>query len=88
MSELKYHAKWFPFGPILALILCILVIAGQNTAAFAHFDWEQIGVTYLSVPLFAILFFYYKIRHHTHMIPLDEVDVEPHRVQAAADDEK
>lgn len=81
LSELKYHAKWFPFGPILALILCILVIVGQNTTAFAHFDWEQIGVTYLSVPLFFILFVYYKVRHHTHIIPLEDVDVAPHKHQ-------
>lgn len=79
LSELKYHAKWFPFGPILALVLCILVIAGQNTTAFAQFDWEQIGVTYLSVPLFIVLFVYYKVRHHTKMVPLDEVDVAPHK---------
>lgn len=34
LSELKYKAKFFPFGPILALILCILVIVGQDYAAF------------------------------------------------------
>ncbi|HBF73692.1 MAG TPA: gamma-aminobutyrate permease, partial [Lactobacillus sp.] len=73
------------FGPLLALVLCVLVIVGQNTSAFAHFDWEQIAVTYLSVPLFFILFFYYKIRHHTHLIPLDEVDVAPHKRQEVED---
>ncbi|WP_203649425.1 amino acid permease [Secundilactobacillus yichangensis] len=87
VSELKYHAKWFPFGPILALILCILVIVGQNTTAFAHFDWEQIAVTYLSVPLFFILYFWYKLRYHTHLIPLDKVDVAPHKHEEA-DSEK
>ncbi|EHT9927204.1 amino acid permease, partial [Listeria monocytogenes] len=34
LSELKYKAKFFPFGPILALVLCILVIVGQDYAAF------------------------------------------------------
>ncbi|KRM73448.1 amino acid permease [Secundilactobacillus collinoides] len=83
-SELKYHAKWFPVGPLLALILCIIVIVGQDPSSFVHFDWEKILVTYLSVPLFIILFFYYKIRHHTRLIPLDEVDVEPHKRDEAS----
>lgn len=87
-SELKYHAKWFPLGPILALILCIVVIVGQDPGSFIHFDWEKILVTYLSVPLFIVLFFYYKIRHHTKMIPLDEVDVEPHKRDETTDDEE
>ncbi|GAT18016.1 amino acid permease [Secundilactobacillus silagei] len=85
LSELKYHAKWFPFGPILAFVLCILVIIGQNPSAFVHFDWKQIGVTYLSVPLFFILFFWYKIKYHTGIIPLDKVDVTPHKHQEDVD---
>ena len=77
ISELKYHAKLFPFGPVLCLILCILVIVGQNPQAFMNFDWKQILVTYMSVPLVLVLYFWYKIKHHTKIIPLDEVDVSP-----------
>ncbi|WP_268912611.1 amino acid permease [Lentilactobacillus sp. SPB1-3] len=77
LSELKYHAKWFPFGPVLCLILCLLVIIGQNPQAFANFDWTQILVTYMSVPLVVILYLVYKIKHHTKLIPLDKVDVSP-----------
>lgn len=74
-DELMYKAKWFPFGPLLALVLSILVIIGQNLHSFAVLDWEQIVITYMSVPLFLILFFYYKIKHRTHLIPLDKVDL-------------
>ncbi|GAY73291.1 amino acid permease [Lentilactobacillus kosonis] len=77
LSELKYHAKWFPFGPVLCLILCVLVIVGQNPQAFANFDWVQILVTYMSVPLVVILYLAYKFKHHTKVIPLDKVDVSP-----------
>lgn len=75
VSELKYHAAWFPLGPILALVLCVLVIVGQDMTAFAKLDWTKIMFTYMSVPLFAILFLYYKIRHKTHLIPLKDVDL-------------
>ncbi|KOY78921.1 amino acid permease [Apilactobacillus kunkeei] len=77
LDELKYHATWFPIGPIITLILCILVICGQNVTSFASWDWEQIGITYISVPLVLILYIGYKIKHKTHLIPLDEVDVSP-----------
>lgn len=79
LSELKYHAKLFPLGPILALVLCIAIICGQNIDAIIHFDWQQIGITYLSVPLVLILYFGYKIKNHTHIIPLEDIDVSPHR---------
>lgn len=80
LSELKYKAKWFPFGPTLALILCILVIIGQDIQSFKDFNWQAIGVSYMSVPLFIILYAYYKIKYKTKVIPLDEVDLTPHDI--------
>lgn len=81
LSELKYHAKWFPFGPMLALVLCILVMVGQDIKSFANFDWQAISVTYMSIPIFLVLFFYYKLKHKTKLIPLDEVDLTPHDIK-------
>ena len=75
LSELKYHATGFPFGPVFALALCIVVICGQNIDAFVKMDWQNILITYMGIPLFLILFFYYKIRYKTHLIPLDKVDL-------------
>ncbi|MEJ6399666.1 amino acid permease [Nicoliella lavandulae] len=77
LDELSYHAKWFPFGPVLTLILCILIIVGQDLSAFSNFNWKEIGITYISVPLVVILYIVYKIKHHTKLIPLDKVDVRP-----------
>jgi lysine-specific permease len=78
LSELRYHAKWFPFGPWFAFILCLVVIIGQDLHSFATLDWQAIGVTYMSIPLFIVLYVYYKIRYHTKMIPLDKVDLTRH----------
>ncbi|RRK11687.1 amino acid permease [Lactiplantibacillus garii] len=75
LSELRYHAKWFPFGPWFAFALCLIVIIGQDLHSFATLDWQAIGVTYMSIPLFIILYVYYKIRYKTKMIPLDKVDL-------------
>ncbi len=75
VSELRYHAKWFPFGPWFAFILCMIVIIGQDLHSFATLDWQAIGVTYMSIPLFIVLYVYYKIRYRTKVIPLDQVDL-------------
>lgn len=33
----------------------------------------------MSVPLFVILYIYYKVKYKTKLIPLTEVDLEAHR---------
>lgn len=81
LSELRYKAKWFPIGPLLALFLCILVIIGQDVKSFTNFDWQAIAVTYMSVPLFLILYLYYKIRYKTKLIPLEEIDLTAHNIE-------
>ncbi|WP_191988565.1 amino acid permease [Levilactobacillus yonginensis] len=77
LNELGYHAKWFPVGPILALVLCVAVIVGQDPQSFFTGNWEQVLVTYISVPLVLVLYIGYKIKKHTKLIPLSEVDVSP-----------
>lgn len=76
VSELKYHAKWFPFGPILAMILGILVIIGQGFQIH-HWNWTQIIITYMSIPIFIGCYLYYKIKHKTHVVKLEDVDLTP-----------
>lgn len=73
LSEMKYHAGFFPFGSILAFVLCVVVIVGQNIPAFIHLDWSSILITYMSVPAFLIFYFGYKVVYRTHLIPLDKV---------------
>ncbi|MEK0305929.1 amino acid permease, partial [Bifidobacterium favimelis] len=75
VSELKYHAKLFPLGPILALVLCLVVIAGQGIGGVSTGDWKQVAMTYSSLVLFVILYFGYKIKNHTKIIHLADIDV-------------
>lgn len=77
LSELKYRAKWFPAGPLLALLLCLLVIVGQDTQLVLHgeLDWERLSITYMGIPVFLGFFLYHKLRHRTRLIPLHAVDL-------------
>jgi len=79
LSELVYHAKWFPIGPILAIVMSLIVIVGQDINSLTHFDWSKLLISYMSIPLFIILYTYYKIKYKTHLVPLKEADLSPHR---------
>jgi lysine-specific permease len=76
LNKLVYKARWFPFGPILAIVLSIVVIVLQDPTSFTHFDWEKIGMTYLSVPIVVIPYIVYKIVKKSKLIPLDEIDLD------------
>lgn len=77
LSELKYKAKFFPFGPILALVLCILVIVGQDYAAFLKPEftnpawWQKIGISYIGLPIFLVFWLSFKFTNKTKVIPLE-----------------
>ncbi|CAI8882195.1 lysine:H(+) symporter [Brevibacillus sp. IT-7CA2] len=76
LSELPYRAKWFPFGPIFAFIICCIVIFGQNYSAFmgGMIDWYGVLVSYIGLPLFLIIWLAYKITQKTKLVPLEQVD--------------
>ena len=77
LSALPYKASLFPFGPILALILCIIVTAGQNYSAFTgpEIDWYGASVAYIGIPVFLAVFFYHKFKHKTGLIPLKDINL-------------
>ncbi len=80
LAELPYRASMYPFGPIFALIVCLIVMAGQNYSAFTGetIDWYGASVAYIGIPVFLAVYFWYKMKHHTTLIPLEQVDLNRH----------
>ncbi|CAM3035485.1 amino acid permease [Paenibacillus sediminis] len=80
LDELHYKARWFPFGPIFAFVLCMIVIIGQNLGAFTggKIDWYGVIASYISIPLFLVIWLGYKFKHQSKIIPLNECDLNPH----------
>jgi lysine-specific permease len=76
LNELPYVSKWFPFGPVLATVLCMIAILGQNYSAFigSEIDWYGILVSYIGLPLFLLTYLGYKLVKKTKMVPLKEAD--------------
>ena len=80
LNKLPYKAPLYPFGPILAFLMCVFVTAGQNYTAFLgdHIDWYGVSVAYIGLPVFLATFLYHKIKYRTHVVPLDKVDLSRH----------
>lgn len=78
IKDLKYIAKFFPVGPIIALVLCVIVILGQGISYIADgvVDWQGMVAAYIGIPLFLGLWLGYKTKNKTKVIPLEEVDLE------------
>lgn len=76
MSKLKYKAKLFPLGPIIAISLCMIVILGQGLTYFeaSKIDWSGVISSYIGLPLFLGLWLGYKIKHKTKTVRLLDVD--------------
>jgi lysine-specific permease len=77
LDELPYRAKWFPFGPIFAFILCSIVVLGQNYSAFLgdEIDWYGVLVSYIGLPIFIAVWFSYKWVKKTKVVDLKECDL-------------
>ena len=79
LEDLAYTAKFFPFAPWFAFILCAVIILGQNYQALlgGKVDWLGLLSTYISIPLFLIIWFGYKWKMKTKVVSYKEMDVQP-----------
>lgn len=77
LEELPYRARWFPLGPLFAFGLCIIAVLGQNIGAFTGdaIDWYGVLVSYVSLPLFLLIWFGYRLFRKSRIIPLTECDL-------------
>ncbi|WP_289136909.1 amino acid permease [uncultured Brevibacillus sp.] len=78
LNQLVYKAKWYPFGPIFAFVLCFIVILGQNYGAFMGdvVDWKGVIVSYIGLPIFLVLWLGYKVVKKSKVVPLQKCDLD------------
>ncbi|WP_347038659.1 amino acid permease [Glutamicibacter halophytocola] len=55
LADLPYKAPLFPLGPILAFVILIVVIAGQNYQAVLDGNLPQMASSYVGLPIFLLL---------------------------------
>ena len=76
LSDLPYVAKGYPYAPLLAFGMCLVIVLGQNYQAFTkdNIDWYGATVSYIGLPIFLALWLGYKWRHRTRIVPLEQCD--------------
>jgi lysine-specific permease len=78
LDELKFKARFFPYGPWLALTLFVIVLFGANIGVFqaAVFSWFDFITGYLMIPVFVALYIGHKYWCKTRVVPLEECNFE------------
>ena len=81
LAALPYRALFYPFGPLFAFGLCLIVTLGQNYQAFMAetLDWTSIAATYIGIPLFLLVWLGYRWKNNTRLISYSDIDLDSDR---------
>ncbi|XDZ50879.1 amino acid permease [Neisseriaceae bacterium CLB008] len=76
MNELPYRSSFFPFGPLFAFALCLIIALGQDFQSFLgdDIDWMKVVTTYIGIPLFFLIWFGYKWTKGTKFVKYSEME--------------
>ncbi|ANF82413.1 lysine transporter [Acinetobacter sp. NCu2D-2] len=80
LEDLAYKAKFFPFAPWFAFVLCAIVVLGQNYQAVLDGEWLAVLSTYIGILLFLVIWLVYKFKYKTKLISYQEMDVKPIKI--------
>ena len=80
LEDLAYRAKFFPFAPWFAFILCAIVVLGQNYQAVLDGEWLAVLSTYIGIFLFFAIWIGYKLKRPSKMVKYEEMDVKPIKI--------
>lgn len=75
LSNLPYQAKWFPFGPIMSLIMTAMIVINLDPALLFSSHWGEGLAMYAAIPIFFALYLGYKWKYNTKLVPLKAVDL-------------
>ncbi|WP_180028290.1 amino acid permease [Acinetobacter sp. YH16032] len=81
LEDLAYRAKFFPFAPWFAFVLCAIVVLGQNYQAVLDGEWIAVVSTYIGIFLFLAIWLVYKFKYKTKLIEYQDMDVKPIQVE-------
>ncbi|ANA31963.1 Lysine-specific permease [Ralstonia mannitolilytica] len=88
VRQLAYRSPFFPFGPIMVAILCVVIILGQNTKALLA-PVENLGAflsTYCGVFVFVAIWLGYRWKFKTRFVPYAQMQFSTAHLAADAAD--
>src|SRR5579862_2088063 len=70
VSDLKFRARFYPYGTWLALILFVIVIVFANMSVFQApaFSWFDFITGYIMIPVFVALYGFHKYRYRSRLV--------------------
>jgi len=79
LDQLPYESKWFPFGPLFAFVLCIVIALGQDYQAFLanRIDWVGVLATYVGIPLFLVVWGGYRLAKKSRFVRYEDMEIAP-----------
>ncbi|GAB49924.1 amino acid permease [Mobilicoccus pelagius] len=79
-ADLPYKAALFPIGPIVALVMCTIVVIGQGSEMILHPEGQfiQLLATYIGLPLFFALWIGHKVVTKSTRVDLAAADLRRH----------
>lgn len=74
LKSLPYVAKGYPYAPLIAFFMCVVVIAGQNISLIManRIDWFGLLVSYIGLFIFIFIWLGYKIIKKTKIVDLNK----------------
>ncbi|WP_309132947.1 amino acid permease [Brevibacterium sp.] len=77
VADLPYRAPLFPIGPIIALVMLVIVIVGQNLQAIAGGQVLEVASAYIGLPAFLLLWLIHRLvtGRRSAVVGLEEMDV-------------
>ena len=75
LSDLPYKAPLFPLGPIVAFVMLLAVIGGQNFEAVVAGKGLEVLSAYIGLPLFLGLWLIHRFVTKSKVVPLMQMDL-------------
>jgi lysine-specific permease len=73
LKDLPYVAKGYPYAPLLAFFLCLIIVFGQNINMLMakQIDWMGLIISYIGLPVFIGIWLGYKFTKKTKLVDLN-----------------
>ena len=81
LEDLPYRSPFYPVGPIIAFIMCLVVMAGQNYEAVIHGQVWEVASSYIGLPLFGLVWWGYHLVRKDRLVSFEEMDVAPVKIE-------
>lgn len=76
LADLPYTSGFFPYGPIFAFALCLIITLGQyyQQAISGQFIWGDFIATYIGLIIFALIWGGYRLTKKSRFIKYQEME--------------